>query len=69
MVQTRAMATGVAIIGRMNTVRAKPRSGKLRWKHTAAATPSTTGKNTDSAVKYSVRTTDQRNRSSVGRRR
>ena len=43
MVQTRAMATGVAIIGIMKTARQKPRSGNSRWNTTAAAIPSTTG--------------------------
>ena len=51
MVHTSAMATGVAIMGMMKMVRARPRPGKLRWKHTAAATPSTVGKNTEAAVK------------------
>ena len=50
-------------------VRARPRNGKLRWKHTAAAIPSPTGNTTDRKVKYSVRTTDSVKRSSPGRRR
>ena len=51
MVQTSAMATGVAIIGIMKMARSKPRSGNSRWNTTAAATPRTTGRTTARKVK------------------
>ena len=69
MVHTRAMATGVAIIGRMNTVRASPRKAKRWLKHTAANTPSTVGRITASTVKYSVRAIAHKKRSSSAMRR
>ncbi len=50
MVQTSAMATGVAIIGRMNTPRRKPRSGNLAWNTQAASVPRISGSTTESAV-------------------
>ena len=50
MVHTRAIATGVAIIGMMNSARSRPRPGKRAWKTTAAKVPSTSGSSTDSAV-------------------
>ena len=50
MVQTSAIATGVAIIGMMKRPRRKPRPGNLAWNTTAAKVPKTSGKNTDSAV-------------------
>ena len=50
MVQTSATATGVAIMGRMKTARARPRSGKRRWKASAAARPNTSGNTTASTV-------------------
>ena len=51
MVQTSAIATGVAIIGMMNTARRKPRAGNSRWNTTAAAIPSISGRTTARAVK------------------
>ena len=43
MVHTSAIATGVAIIGSTNSVRASPRSRNCEAKHTAAHTPSSIG--------------------------
>ena len=65
MVQTSAIATGVAIIGMTKIVRSAPRQGNWRWKTIAAGTPSTIGMTTASSVNQSVRGTDSRNRSSV----
>ena len=50
MVQTNAIATGVAIIGMMNSPRRKPRKGNWVWKTTAAMVPRMSGSTTDSAV-------------------
>ena len=57
MVQTSAIATGVAIIGSTKIVRATPRNGKFLAKHTAAQMPSAMGTMTAAAVKYNVRAT------------
>ena len=64
MVHTNEIATGVAIIGNTNKVRARPLPLKLLEKQTAAQTPNTSGAITEAAVKYSVRHTPLRNRSS-----
>ena len=49
MVQTSAMATGVAIIGRMKMPRRKPRSGK-RMEDERRDVPRTSGSTTASTV-------------------
>ena len=64
MVQTRAIATGVAIIGSTNMVRASPRNLKFEAKQTAAQTPSISGAMTDAAVNTECRTTAHWKRSS-----
>jgi len=50
MVQTSAIATGVAIIGMMKIARRRPRQGNFAWNTTAAKVPKTSGSSTDSAV-------------------
>ena len=50
MVQTSAIATGVAIIGMMKMPRRKPRSGNFWWNTTAASVPNISGSSTESAV-------------------
>ena len=58
------MATGVAIIGSTNSVRARPRSLKFEAKQTAAQTPSSIGATTVPTVNQTVRMIAHRNRSS-----
>ena len=51
MVQISETATGVAIIGMMNSVRKKPRPRNFLWNTSADTVPSTIGRTTARMVK------------------
>jgi hypothetical protein len=61
------MAVGVAIMGRIESVRTRPRPQNSRLNSTAMPTPSTVSTDTATSVKYSVRKKASRKRTSVVR--
>jgi hypothetical protein len=69
MVQTSAIATGVAIIGMTKSARTKPRNGKFAWKISAAINPKMSGSTTAKKVNQTVCPTDSTKRGSLGSRK